>query len=88
MCFERGPQEETGEGKYFDGSGEASFHPTDEPWSFGMVNAVEDVKIAIEYLINVDYQNVSRRRDIVLHEESPSASWTSLFTSAPSRRPW
>ena len=30
---------------------------------------MEDAKIAIEYLINVNYQTVSGRRDLVLHEE-------------------
>ena len=68
MCFECGPEKEMAEDEYFDGSGEASSHPTDEPGSFWAAKSLEDAKIAIEYPINVDYQTVSLRRDLVLHE--------------------
>ena len=84
MCSECEPEEETAKDKYFDGSGEASFHPTDEPGSVGVAKSVEDAKFVIEYLINDDYQTISGRRPLVF-PRSPSAS---TCTSASSRRPW
>ena len=70
MCFECESEEEIAEYKYFDGSEKASSHPTDEPGSFGVEKSVEDAKIVIEYLINVDYQIISGSHPLVFHEES------------------
>ena len=36
ICFECESEKEIAEYEYFEGSGEASSHPTDEPGSFGM----------------------------------------------------
>ena len=43
----RPEEEEIAEDKYFDGSGEASSHPTDESGFFGVAKSVQEVKIAI-----------------------------------------